>query len=42
MLSRLRKGLSLALTGVSYLMAGAFLAGLIFTIFGTAQAMIDL
>jgi len=40
MLSGLRHGVSLVLTALSYLMAGAFLIGLVFTVIETSQAMI--
>lgn len=40
MLSGLKRGVSLALTGLSYVMAGAFLIGLVFTVIETSQAMI--
>ena len=42
MLRTVRKGLAMALTGFSYLMAGVFIAGLIFTVVGTSQAMMGL
>ncbi|SFG29639.1 hypothetical protein [Methylobacterium gossipiicola] len=41
MLSGLRQGVSLAVTGLSYLMAGAFLVGLVVTLIETSQAMIS-
>jgi hypothetical protein len=39
-LSGLKRGVSLSLTGLSYLMAAAFLVGLVFTVIETSQAMI--